>query len=136
MYDEQGKEVFIIYFDEKGATKYDGYFQIETYQYKFANKKQFNITKDQNLKVGDTLKYSYLIANIPNSKRIFKIENINIDNSKVKRILKYVPPAQIDVEELLTKKGKNVIRSIVQYKFNDKVTPVFTDTLYFEVKVN
>ncbi len=136
MYDEFGKEAFIINFDEKGATKYNGYLQLETYQYKFSHKKQFNIKEDQNLKVGDKLKYSYLVANIPNAKCSFKIENISIDNSKAKRTLKHVPPTRIDVEEVLTKKGKNTIRSIVRYEFKDKVTPVFIDTLSFDVNVN
>jgi hypothetical protein len=136
MYDEFGKEAFIIQFDEKGATRYDGYFQIETYQYKYANKAKFNITEDQNLKIGDTLKYNYIVANIPNAKRSFTIENIGIDNAKVKRITKKIEPCQIDVKEVLTKKGKNTIRSIVKYEFNDKVTPVFTDTLSFDVNVN
>jgi hypothetical protein len=136
MCDELGRWVFKIYFDEKGATRYDGYFQIEIYQYKYANKSKFNITEDQHLKVGDTLKYSYLVANIPNAKRSFTIENVGIDNAKVKRSTKKVEPCQIDVKEVLTKKGKNTIRSIVKYEFNDKVTPVFTDTLSFDINVN
>lgn len=136
IYDYLGNYFFIIHFDEKGATRYDGHFQIETYQYKFANKEKFNIHEDQHLKVGDTLKYSYTVANIPNAKRSFTIENLSIDNSKAKRIIKNIPPAQIDIKEVLTKKGKNIIRSIVKYEFNDKVTPVFIDTLSFDIHVN
>ncbi|MCV9930259.1 hypothetical protein OIU83_21555 [Flavobacterium sp. LS1R49] len=136
VYDYLGNHFFIIYFDEKGATKYDGYFQIETYQYKFSHKNQFNIKHEEHLEVGDVLKYSYIIANIPNTKRSFKIENLSVDNSIVKRTLKHIEPCQLDVEEILTKKGKNTIRSIVQYKFNDKVTPVFNDTLSFDVNVH
>jgi len=136
MCDDFGKSAFVINFDEKGVTTYNGYFQIETYQYKYANKAKFNITEDQNLKVGDTLKYSYIVANIPNAKRSFTIENVGIDNTKVKRITKKIEPCQLDVKEVLTKKGKNTIRSIVKYEFNDKVTPVFTDTLSFDVNVN
>lgn len=135
MYDEFGKEAFIIRFDEKGATRYDGYFQIETYQYKFSHKKQFDIKEDQHLKVGDNLKYNYILANIPNTKRSFIIENLSVDNSKVKRTLKHIEPCQWDAEEVLTKKGKNTIRSIVKYEFKDKVTPVFIDTLSFDVEV-
>lgn len=136
VYDDLGKSSFIIHFDEKGVTKYDGYFQIETYQYKYANKSKFNIAEDQNLKIGDTLKYSYIVANIPNAKRSFTIENVGLDNAKVKRTTKKVDPCQIDVKEVLTKKGRNIIRSIVKYEFNDRVTPVFTDTLSFNVNVN
>ncbi|RVU89738.1 hypothetical protein EH230_13250 [Flavobacterium columnare] len=136
MYDPYGLETFIINFDEKGATKYNGYFQIETYQYKFSHPEQFKIKEQQYLKVGDKLKYSYLIANIPNAKRSIKIENISIDNSKVKRTLKHIEPCQWDVEEVLTKKGKNTIQSIVKYEFKDKVTPVFIDTLSFDIEVH
>ncbi|AMO21128.1 toxin-antitoxin system YwqK family antitoxin [Flavobacterium columnare] len=135
VYDDLGKSSFIIGFDEKGVTKYNGYFQIETYQYKFSHPEQFKIKEQQYLKVGDKLKYSYLIANIPNAKRSFKIENISVDNSKVKRTLKHIEPCQWDVEEILTKKGKNTIRSIVKYEFKDKVTPVFIDTLSFDIEV-
>ncbi|WP_276379200.1 hypothetical protein [Flavobacterium sp. H4147] len=135
VYDDMGKSSFIMQFDEKGPTKYDGHFQIETYQYKQANKSKFNIKTDQILKVGDTLMYSYVIANIPNAKRDFQIENIGIDNTNIKRFLKKIPPAQIDVKEILTKKGKNTIRSIVKYEFQDNITPVFADTLSFEVNV-
>mgnify|MGYP003531598839 FL=1 len=136
VYDDLGNSSFIVNFDKKGVTDYSGHFQIETYQYKFANKAEFNIKENQNLKIGDKLKYSYIVANIPNAKRSFKIENISVDNSKVKRTIKKVEPCQLDVEEVLIKKGKNTIRSIVRYEFNDKVTPVFTDTLSFDVNVN
>ncbi len=137
LYDDLGKSIFIVKYDKKGnLINYNGYPQIETYQYKYANKVKFNITEDQNLKVGDTLKYSYIVANIPNAKRSFTIENVGLDNSKVKRTTKKVEPCQIDVKEVLIKKGKNTIKSIVKYKFNDKVTPVLTDTLSFDVEVN
>ncbi len=136
IYDDYGNFFNTIYFDEKGPTNYSGRFQIEIYQHKFANKAKFNIKEDQYLKIGDTLKYSYIIANIPNAKLSFKIDNLSIDNSKVKRTQKNILPAQIDVKEVLIKKGKNTIRSIVRYEFNDKVTPVFTDTLTFDVNVN
>ncbi|QYS92429.1 hypothetical protein JJC04_08320 [Flavobacterium covae] len=107
MYDDFGKSFFIIYYNEKGnVTKYKGYPQLETYQYKFSHPEQFKIKEQQYLKVGDKLKYSYLIANIPNAKRSFKIENISVDNSKVKRTLKHIEPCQWDVEEILTKKAK------------------------------
>jgi hypothetical protein len=136
MCDDLGKTAFIIYFDEKGVTNYKGHFQIETYQYKFANKTKFNISDEQYLKVGDTLNYSYMVANIPNSKRNFRIENLGLDNTKIKRIIKKIEPCQIDVKEVLTKKGKNTIRSIVRYEFNDTITPILIDTLSFDVIVN
>ena len=134
MCDDLGKTAFVIHFDEKGVTKYDGHFQIETYQYNYANKAKFNIAKDQYLRVGDTLNYSYLVANIPNAKRSFTIENLSDSHSK--RTTKKTEPCQIDVKEVLTKKGKNTIRSIVTYKFDDGITPVFKDTLSFDVNLN
>ncbi|WP_236937442.1 hypothetical protein [Flavobacterium columnare] len=137
LYDDFGKSFFIIYYNEKGnVTKYKGYPILETNQYKFSHPEQFKIKEQQYLKVGDKLKYSYLIANIPNAKRSFKIENISVDNSKVKRTLKHIEPCQWDVEEILTKKGKNTIRSMVKYEFKDKVTPVFIDTLSFDIEVH
>lgn len=136
VYDYLGNYFLKIYFDEKGVTNYSGRFHIETFQYKFANKAKFNISDEQYLKVGDTLNYSYMVANIPNSKRNFRIENLGLDNTKIKRIIKKIEPCQIDVKEVLTKKGKNTIRSIVQYEFNDTITPILIDTLSFDVIVN
>lgn len=137
MFDPFGLEAFIVRYDELGIMKnYEGYSIMEIYQYPIAHKERFNIKEEQYLKVGDTLKHIYLVANIPNTKRSFTIENIGVNHAKVKRITKKVEPCQIDVKEVLTKKGKNTIRSIVKYEFNDKVTPVFTDTLSFDVNVN
>ncbi|RYX98745.1 hypothetical protein EON78_04760 [bacterium] len=135
VYDDFGKESFIISFDNKGVTKYEGHVQIEIYQYKHARKEHYNIKEYQHLKVGDKLKYTYIVANIPNAERSFKIENLGVDNSETNRTLQHILPAQINVEECLIKKGKNTIRSIVQYEFNDKVTPTFIDTLSFDVYV-
>jgi antitoxin component YwqK of YwqJK toxin-antitoxin module len=132
-----GECMLIVNYDKNGVvSNYKGNPQLETYQYRFSHKKEYNIKEDQHLKVGDKLNYSYIVANIPNTKRSFRIENIGIDNTKVKRTVTTKPPTIINVEEVLTKKGKNTIRSIVQYKFNDEVTPVFTDTLSFDVYVN
>jgi len=137
MFDPFGMETFIVRFDERGLTKnYEGYPLMEIYQYPIAHKDRFKINTKQDLKVGDTLKYSYLVAEIPNTNRSFKIENISVDNSKVKRTLVHIQPVKIEVGEVLIKKGKNTIRSIVRYEFKDKVTPVFVDTLSFDVNVN
>jgi len=137
MYDDFGILDFLIRFDELGNVKsYEGLPVIEIYQYKIANKEQFKTKINQYLKIGDTLKYQYLIANIPNAKRTFKIENLDVDNSKAKRILTQIPPVGIDVKEILTKKGINRIRAIVKYEFNDKEKTVIKDTISFEVNVN
>lgn len=137
LYNPVGECIFIVNYNKDGVLKsYDGDPQIEIYQFRFAHNKQFKINDSQHLKVGDILKHSYIVANIPNTKRSFKIENVGIDNSKVKRTQKSILPAQIDAEEVLIKKGINKIRTIVQYNFNDKVTPTLNDTITFEVNVN
>jgi len=137
LYEDFGMSVFIIRFDEQSNVKsYEGLPLIEVYQYKIAHPEEFKINVNQYLKVGDTLKHNYLIANIPNAKRSFKIENLDVDNSKVKRIFTQIPPVGINVKEILTKKGNNRIRAIVKYEFNDKEKTVIKDTISFEVKVN
>ncbi|MDA6072186.1 hypothetical protein NJT12_21390 [Flavobacterium sp. AC] len=61
------------------------------------------------MKVGDTVKYHYLVANVPYAKRNFKIENTDADNTKVKRTLKKTSQIGIDVKEVLIKSGINTI---------------------------
>ena len=136
IYNSEGKPFFYVDFNKNKVTKLDGEPIWGKEHFLQNSNKNIPIKDGVIVKVGDTLKYSYIVANIPNAKRSFTIENVGIDNTKVKRILKNVPPAQIDVKEVLTKKGKNTIRSIVRYEFNDKVSPVFTDTLSFDVEVN
>lgn len=136
MYDDLGDSSFIISFDEKGVRKYDGHPILEIYQYKIANKEQFKTKINQYLKTGDILKYQYLIANIPNTRRYFKIENVGVDNTKIKRTITKIRATTINVEEVLIKKGINRINAIVQYQFNDKVTPNLNDTIHFEINVN
>jgi len=136
MYNALGKTTFTINFDKKGVTKYEGNPVFELYEYSLTDKAKYNIKVDQVFKVGDTLKCKYLVANIPNTKRTFKIQNISVDNEKVKRTITKKPSTGINVEEVLTKKGVNTIRAIFEYKFNDKVTPTLTDTLSFKVTVN
>ncbi len=135
--DDFGSTSFIVKYDELGnIISHEGLILMEIYQYKIARQKEFKIKVNQYLKVGDTLKYHYLIANIPNAKRSFKIENLDVDNAKVKRIFTQMPPVGIDVKEILTKKGNNRIRAIVKYEFHDKEKTIIKDTLSFEVKVN
>jgi hypothetical protein len=136
IYDDFGKSSFIINFDEKGVQKYTGYPMLEVYQYRFTHQKQYNIKNKQILKVGDTLKYKYLIANIPTAKRTLKIQNISIGEAKVKRIITRKPPVGIDVAEIIIKKGINKIRAIVKYDFYDKITPALNDTVSFEIEVH
>lgn len=127
---------FLISYDEKGPTKYEGSTIEKIYHGKLNSKKHDNITDNHHFKIGDTLIHQYLVANIPNTVRNLKIENLSIENSKVKRFLKKVNPCQLNVEEILTKKGKNTIRTIVKYEFKDKLIPVINDTLTFDVDVH
>jgi len=135
MCDSLGKIAFIIKFSNKVVKMYDGYSIWPVGQYKIENKKDVEIKKGEVLKVGDTIRYYYLVANIPNAKRVFKIENVGVDNSKVKRIVKSKKPAEIIVEEVLTKKGLNKIEIIAQYIFDDGVTPILNKVVSFEVNV-
>lgn len=134
--DSVGKTAFIIKFEDKVVKMYDGYSVWPVSQYKLINKKQVKIKTKDVLKVGDTIRYNFLLANIPNAKRSFKIENSACDNTKSKRIIKSKLPAEIIVEEVLTKKGLNRIKAITQYTFNDNVTQVKNDTVSFDVYVN
>ncbi|MCV9930633.1 hypothetical protein OIU83_23440 [Flavobacterium sp. LS1R49] len=134
--DSLGRTAFIIKFDDKVVKMYDGYAIWPVGQHKVVNKKLGEIKKGDDLKVGDTIRYNYLVANIPYAKRTFKIETVGIDNSKAKRIIKNKLPAEIIVEEILTHKGLNRIKAITQYTFNDKVTRVKNDTVSFDVNVN
>lgn len=128
MYTDSGKSCFIIRYDEKGVMEYSGYPLLEVYQN--------NIKTEQMLRVGDTLKYQYLLANLPNTKRSFKVKNMSIGDSDSKRTIKHHPPTKVNVKEVLVKKGVNRVRAIVEYRFEDKITPVFKDTITFEVNVN
>ncbi|MFH7016335.1 hypothetical protein [Flavobacterium sp. FlaQc-47] len=127
---------FIIEFDEKTVKMYDGYATYPVNQYKIERGKKYKINIQDTLKVGDVIKYDYLLANIPNTKRTFKIATEGIENSTVKRTITYKEPTRIVVEEVLTKRGLNRIKAITQYIFNDKATLVKNDTISFDINVN
>lgn len=135
MFDDFGKTVFFIAFDGKAVKKYDGYSIWPLGQYRLVNKKQYKIKTGDVLKVGDVVVHDYLVVNMPNSKRTFKIETMGVDNSKVKRIISKKLPTRMVVEEIVTKKGLNRIKAIAQFTFNDKETPVLNDTVSFDVYV-
>ena len=128
--------IFLISYDEKGPTKYEGHTIANIHKGKLNSKKQPNFQSNQYFKVGDTLVHQYIVANIPNAKRSFKIENISIDKAKVKRTITQKPPTTIEVKEILIKKGKNTIRAVVKYEFKDKIIPAIKDTVSFNVEVN
>ncbi|MCD0465070.1 hypothetical protein [Flavobacterium sp. ENC] len=135
MCNDSGEPKFIIEFDDKAVKRYTGYVVYPVKQYKIENKRQIEVKTGDVLKVGDVIKYDYLLANIPNTKRTFKIETEGIDNSKVKRTISKEAPTHIIVEEVLTKKGLNRIKAITQYEFTDTVTPVKNDTVSFDINV-
>lgn len=137
MCDSLGNTRFLIKFDEKAEVKrYEGYSILPIGLYKIVNKKQYKIKKGDTLNVGDVIKHYYLLANIPHSKRTFKIQNLGTNNLKAKRIIKSKLPAEIIVEEILTKRGPNRIEIIAQYKFDDNVTPTLNKTVSFDINVN
>ncbi|MBS7229920.1 hypothetical protein KHA90_02690 [Flavobacterium psychroterrae] len=134
-YDDLGVQAYTILFDEnENVVNFKGYPLIETYQNNISKKRRLKQEVNQYLKVGDTLKYHYLIANVPNAKRIFKIENEN--NKKAKRTLKNTSQIGIDVKEVLVKKGINTIEAVLTYEFTDKEKTSVTYTEIFEVIVN
>lgn len=135
MCNDGGEPKFIIEFDEKIVKRYTGYVTYPLKQFKLRNNEAIEITLKDTLNVGDVIKYEYLLANIPNAKRTFKIETEGVDNSKVKRTITKKAPTRVIVEEVLTKKGLNRIKAITQYTFEDKVTPVKNDTVSFDVEV-
>ncbi|MFN7674622.1 hypothetical protein [Flavobacterium sp.] len=128
--------IFLISYDEKGPTKYEGSTIESIYHRKLNSKEQQNIEDNQDFKVGDTLIHQYILANIPKAKRSFKIESIGIDNIKVKRKITALPPTTIQVKEVLTTKGKNTIRAVVKYEFKDNIIPAINDTLSFDLEVH
>ena len=136
-YDNLGKQAFTILFDEKGNVEnFKGHPLIETYQNGIAAKRRLKENVDQYLKVGDTLKYHYLVANLPYAKRNFKIENIDVDHVKAKRTLKKTSKTGIEVKEVLIKRGINTVEAVLNYEFNDKEKTSITYTEIFEVIVN
>ncbi|WP_291151831.1 hypothetical protein [Flavobacterium sp. UBA7680] len=135
-FNDLGEPYFIISYDEKGPTQYEGPTIKNIYHKKFNSKKHNDIQDNQYFRVGDTLIHQYLVANIPNAKRSFTVENVGNDNVKVKRTITPKPPTTIDVKEILTKKGKNTIRAVVKYEFKDDIVPAINDTLSFDVEVH
>ena len=135
MCNDLGEPKFIIEFDSTSVKRYTGYATYPVNQYKLVNNKQVKIKNGDVLKVGDVIKHEYLLANIPNAKRIFKIEVEDVDSLKAKRSIIKEAPARIIVEEVLTKKGLNRIKAITQYTFNDKTTQVKNDTVSFDIEV-
>lgn len=137
MYDEFGNPVFIIRYDEhENVKKYDGYALVEVYQYKFAHPEKFKIKTNQVLRVGDTLKHKYLLANIPKATRSLKIKLIDADYLGHRSKITNNPPVEINARNVLTTKGVNAIKAVVEYKFNDINKTVVKDSVYFEVIVN
>lgn len=134
MCDNLGRAIFLIKYENKIVSKYNGYAIWPLKLFKLIRKKQIPI-KGDTLNVGDKIKYNFLIANIPYSNRKLKIETIGVDNSKIKRIVNYIKPNEVVIEEVLLNKGLNRIRTIVQYKFKDKETSIFNDTVTFDITV-
>lgn len=135
MCNDYGEPKFIIDFNEKTVKKDDGFATYPVEQYKIVKGEKYKIETGDVLKVGDIIEYDYLLANIPYTKRTFKIETDGIDNSIIKRTITKKAPTRIIVKEVLTKKGLNRIKAITRYRFDDKVTPVKNDTVSFDVYV-
>lgn len=134
MFDNFGKSVFIINYENNIVNKYEGYAIWPLSQYKLI-KNRPKLIKGDTLNVGDRIKYNFLVANIPYSKKTFKVETIGLKNFKIKRKIKNVDPNEVVIEEILSKRGLNRIKAIVQYQFRNKVTLVLNDTVSFDIYV-
>ncbi|OWP74086.1 toxin-antitoxin system YwqK family antitoxin [Flavobacterium oreochromis] len=132
---------YVIQYDKIGVTRSSGLLQVELFQHELDkhlyNKEKFvKYTQKKNEhKVGGKINCRFIYPNIPNSKKSYSIEIENSINKYKLKNIKYSKPFFYDLEEKFCVKGRNTIQSIVRYKFNDNVTPMFIDTLKFDIYV-
>lgn len=121
---ENNEAEFISNYDEKGIRDLNG-FTLGGINY-----------EDKTYKLGDEIKYDFLVANIPQAKRKVIIENLAKDNSKVNRKITREAPCKWIVNEKLMNKGINEVRIVVINEF-DKSTGIkpINDTLGFKINV-
>lgn len=136
MFNDFGEPKFMVEYNENGVTmSYEGSSTYIVNQYKYNNKEEIEINAGDTLKLGDVIKFDYLLPNIPNTERTFTIEIEGVDSLKSKRIITKELPTRVIIEETLVKKGLNRIKMINQYKFNDNVAPTINDTIPFDIYV-
>ncbi|WP_347067849.1 hypothetical protein [Flavobacterium sp. WV_118_3] len=127
-HDKKGEVAFIVRFDEKGNVQsYEGHPLVDI--------EYFGVKDLNSLKIGDTLKYGYILANIPTAKSSLRIKLLDFDNSITLRRIDSKRRNTIKVQELVVKKGKNSIRAILKNEFNDSLKTSIVDSLRFDFLV-
>jgi hypothetical protein len=89
------------------------------------------------LKVGDTIKYGFIIPNIPDVKKTFNVRLLDYeDDHKIIREVKNLEPVGIMIKEKILKEGKNSFRGKLKLEFNDIKRTIIEDSLEltFEIK--
>lgn len=135
MHNAKGEPLFYVDFNRNKIIKHEGIPISEEGQFVQRKGKIIEITDNEILKIGDTIQYKYIVANIPLSKKSIKFKTDNFDNSKINRKISKKMPTEIIVNEILVKKGLNRINASVKYEFEDKSINYFNYTISFDLNV-
>lgn len=128
LHDDSGRVAFIVKFDNNGnVIKRQGFPLVDVE----------NIGKKtlDSLKLGDSLKYSYYLANIPTSKCSFIIKSLNFDDKKNQRRISSRKNCRITVDEKVNRVGKNSIIAKLKFEFSDSNKTIIVDSLRFDYYV-
>jgi len=128
-HDYKSDPVFIVRFDKNGNVKsYEGKPLLDL---KYLGKIDLD-----SLKTGDKLKYAFVLADVPTAKKTLNIQLLGYDNSKINRVIGARNKSEIEVEERIVKKGKNSVKAILKFTFNDSLRTTITDSIKFDYFVN
>lgn len=122
LYDYEENLRFIISYSNKTVVKYDGLPIFRALK----DKGDINYFNSE-IKVDDVLIYKIVVANIPYAKRSIKVIS-NHRNNEIYLVYQN-DSTLITVEDTNHEKGMYSIKYAVEYKFNDHVTPILSDTL-------
>lgn len=127
-HDDKGEVAFIVRFTEKGNLEsYEGHSLVNI---EYSGKKELG-----DLKIGDTLSYDYLLAEVPLAKNYLTIKLLDFDNSKIYRNQNERSNFRIKMKEVIAKKGKNSIRAVLKHEFNDSLKNKILDSIRFDFTV-
>ncbi|UMY66249.1 toxin-antitoxin system YwqK family antitoxin [Flavobacterium sp. HJ-32-4] len=128
LYDESGRAAFLIKFDSKGnVIDYQGHPIVDV--------ENVGLKKLDSLEIGDSLKYSYYLANIPASKYLFTVRSLRSDKSKNHREISSRKQCRITVKEKILVRGENSIIAKVKFEFSDLNKTTISDSLRFDYYV-
>lgn len=128
LYDYEKNLRFIVSYSNKTVVKYDG---IPIFRAQ-KDKGEVNYFNSE-FKVDDALIYRIVVANIPYTKRSIKVKS-NHRNNEI-YLVYHNDSTLITVEDTNHEKGLYSIKYIVEYKFNDHITPILKDTLVVKYEV-